>query len=142
MRYLLILLLPLFLTACPTPVDMVRADGTIVHIDYTDNPCGVRGPWAGCTQVIDGVRHIWRSGVATDDIIKHEDAHPEFQHGDYYLHRYFGNCANITKGAGKYPTGGMVCINDRGRERIIPPGYQDEDCQECRFPSPHKLMGK
>lgn len=140
-KYLLILLLPLLLAACPTPFDMVRADGTIVHVDYTDNPCGTRGPWAGCSRKgLNGApNEIWVSGVATDQIVAHELAHnakpgAEVQHGPWKISRYYGNCATITVGNEKYPVGGLICMNPGKRERIVPPGYDDEDCLECRLP--------
>lgn len=133
-----------FITTPPTPYDIVHPDGVVAHVDYTDNPCKTRGPWAGCSQMIDGVQHIWHSGVAPGHIVEHEKAHkPDgLVHGGSYWHRYFGpNCMNITQGVGKYPTGGVLCVDDKGRERIIPAGYQDEDCMECRVPGRKPTLG-
>lgn len=138
-----------FVTTPPTSYVKTFPNGTVMHVDEDTAPiCGVRGPWAGCAKIIDGVKHIWVSGVAVDGVVQqHEEKHladggKDVQHGPAYWHRYFGkNCMDITKGDGdKYLTGGIVCINDKGRERVIPPGYQDEDCMECRVPGPNPPM--
>lgn len=134
MRFLLVLLLPLFLAACPTPytkTTMVDGRQVVHHIDETDNPCGTRGPWAGCATLIDGVQHVWYSGVADSGTIKHELNHDKMSHGPWYNHRYFGNCAVILTNSAEYPKDGLICRNEGRRERIVPPGYHDSECAEC-----------
>jgi hypothetical protein len=129
MQTLLILISTLILAACATPHDktvVVNGQPVIAHIDYTDNPCGTRGPEAGCTQIINGVRHIWISGAAPAHVTRHEIDHGPMQHKAWRQHRYFGWCAEITVGAPGYPLGGLICHNEGRRERIIQTGYADD----------------
>lgn len=122
MRHLLTLLLPLFLAACPSPFDVVRnIDGrqVIHHVDYKDNPCGTRGWDAGCSKWIDGVQHVWTSGVAPRHVLVHEFGHDEMLHTAWeYDPLHKETCATVTRPGPGYPLGATICKNDQ-RERVF-----------------------
>lgn len=110
------------LGGCATPFDrvmVVRGQAVVAHIDYTDNPCAVRGPDAGCSAVINGTRHIWYSGVAPAHTIEHEENHDGMDHATWQQHPHFGWCAEITRGDARYPVGGLICMNE-GRQWVVP----------------------
>lgn len=110
------------LGGCATPYDkvvVVRGQAVVVHVDYTDNPCGVRGPDAGCSAIIDGTRHIWYSGAAPAHIIGHEEDHDMMDHAAWQQYPHFGWCAEITRGGSRYPVGGLICLEVGRPERIV-----------------------
>lgn len=118
----------IILAACATPyTTTMQHEGrtVIANIDYTDNPCETRGPFAGCSKMIDGTQHIWVSGVADTELVRHELDHDSMAHAEWRQHRYFGNCAEVTSNSAKYPKGSLICRNAGRRERIVPPGYSE-----------------
>lgn len=107
--------LALLLGGCTAPLtQVVFVDGVriVEHIDYTDTPCENRGPDAGCYQMIDGVHHVWRSGVARWYVFEHE--YRGHAIGGMQHMAWVNGCTTVTVAGYKYKVGQKLCITRYG----------------------------
>jgi len=87
------------------------------RIDWADNPCGNRGPQAGCHVRLDGKHVIYYSSVAPAYVFLHELAHSK---GMKHTEWDGKNCAIVTAPGGTYKVGQQLCII-AGREVVTEP---------------------
>ena len=94
--------LSLWIAGCTDPQTRFRiVDGIQLEerIDWSDNPCGNRGPQAGC-HIQRGERHvIYYSSVAPAYVFLHELAHSKGMKHTEWDSR---NCAVVTAAGGTY----------------------------------------
>lgn len=105
------------LTGCATPiVTLERVDGIdyIQHIDDLDTWPDGCSKVGGCHQIVDGIPHIWITGISPEYIVAHERAHVAGMQHTGWTWNGQKSCTVITAGGGKYHRGQRICIDASG----------------------------